>query len=61
MARTPLSGIQHSLRSGDYEAIISSVGATLRSLTLAGWNTPPPAPHTASASAPCAISVEPDR
>lgn len=36
MARTPLSGIQHSLRSGDYEAIISSVGATLRSLTLAG-------------------------
>ncbi len=36
MARTPLSGIQHALRSGDYEAIISSVGATLRSLTYEG-------------------------
>ena len=36
MARTPLSGTQHSLRAGDYEAIIASVGASLRSLTFDG-------------------------
>ncbi|MCC2031452.1 aldose 1-epimerase family protein [Microbacterium allomyrinae] len=36
MARTPASGIQHALRAGDYEAVISSVGATLRSLTYQG-------------------------
>jgi len=35
-ARTPLSGTQHVLRSGEYEAIIASVGASLRSLTHAG-------------------------
>lgn len=33
---TPLSGTQHILRSGEYEATIASVGATLRSLTYAG-------------------------
>ncbi|MBN9172669.1 MAG: galactose mutarotase, partial [Microbacterium sp.] len=36
MARTPLSGIQHALRAGDYEAVVSSVGASLRSLTYGG-------------------------
>ena len=36
MARIPVSGIQHSLRAGDYEAIIASVGASLRSLTHGG-------------------------
>jgi aldose 1-epimerase len=36
MARTPLTGIQHALRAGDYEAVVSSVGATLRSLTFTG-------------------------
>ncbi len=36
MARTPLSGIQHSLRAGDYEAVVAGVGASLRSLTYAG-------------------------
>jgi len=36
MARTPVSGIQHSLRAGEYEAIIASVGASLRSLTHGG-------------------------
>ncbi|MET0296286.1 MAG: aldose 1-epimerase family protein [Microbacterium sp.] len=36
MARTPLSGTQHALRSGDYEAVIASVGASLRSLTYKG-------------------------
>ncbi|MBD8022577.1 aldose 1-epimerase family protein [Microbacterium gallinarum] len=36
MARTPSSGIQHALRAGDYEAVIASVGATLRSLTYNG-------------------------
>lgn len=36
MARIPASGTQHALRAGDYEAIISSVGATLRSLTFDG-------------------------
>jgi aldose 1-epimerase len=32
MARTPVSGIQHTLRSGAYEAVIASVGASLRAL-----------------------------
>jgi len=36
MAHTPLSGIQHSIRSGGYHAVIASVGATLRSLTYDG-------------------------
>jgi aldose 1-epimerase len=36
MARTPASGTQHALRAGDYEAVIASVGATLRSLTHRG-------------------------
>jgi aldose 1-epimerase len=36
MARTPLTGIQHALRAGDYEAVVSSVGATLRTLTFRG-------------------------
>ena len=36
MARTPLSGIQHSLRAGDYEASIASVGASLRALRHRG-------------------------
>ncbi|MAP64460.1 MAG: galactose mutarotase [Microbacterium sp.] len=36
MARTPVSGIQHSLRAGDYEAVITSIGATLRAFTHAG-------------------------
>lgn len=35
MARTPASGTQHSIRAGDYEAVIASVGASLRSLTHA--------------------------
>ena len=30
------SGIQHALRAGDYEAVIASVGASLRSLTYDG-------------------------
>ena len=34
--RTLLSGTQHALRAGDYEAVIASVGATLRSLTHHG-------------------------
>lgn len=34
--RTVLSGTQHALRAGDYEAVIASVGASLRSLTFAG-------------------------
>ncbi|SFS14477.1 aldose 1-epimerase [Microbacterium sp. cf046] len=34
--RTLLSGTQHALRAGDYEAVIASVGATLRSLTFDG-------------------------
>lgn len=38
MARTTLSGTQHSIRAGDYEAVIASVGASLRSLTFAGRN-----------------------
>lgn len=36
MARTPASGIQHSIRLGDYQAVIASVGATLRSFTYDG-------------------------
>lgn len=36
MARIPASGTQHALRAGDYEAVIASVGATLRSLTHQG-------------------------
>lgn len=36
MAPTPLSGTQHRLRAGDYEAVIASIGATLRSLTHRG-------------------------
>lgn len=36
MARTPLSGTQHSLRAGGYEAVVASVGASLRSLTFDG-------------------------
>jgi aldose 1-epimerase len=35
MVRTPASGYQHTLRAGDYEAVIASVGATLRTLTHA--------------------------
>ncbi|MFE1646969.1 aldose 1-epimerase family protein [Microbacterium sp. P01] len=38
MAHTPLSGTQHSLRAGGYEAVIASVGASLRSLTYEGRN-----------------------
>lgn len=38
MARTPLSGVQHTLRAGGYEAVIASVGATLRSFTFDGRN-----------------------
>ncbi|KHK99899.1 galactose mutarotase [Microbacterium mangrovi] len=36
MADVPASGTQHTLRSGDYEAVVASVGASLRSLTHAG-------------------------
>ena len=36
MARPPASGTQHALRAGDYEAVVASVGATLRSLTYQG-------------------------
>ena len=36
MARIPLSGVQHALRAGDYEAVIAGVGASLRSLTHRG-------------------------
>lgn len=36
MPTTPASGIQHTLRSGDYEAVVASIGATLRSLTFQG-------------------------
>ncbi len=36
MARTPLSGTQHALRAGDAEAVIASVGASLRSYTHRG-------------------------
>jgi len=34
--RTLLSGTQHALRAGDYEAVIASVGASLRTLTFDG-------------------------
>lgn len=36
MARTPSSGTQHALRSGDYQAVIASIGATTRTLTHNG-------------------------
>ena len=36
MSSLPASGVQHALRAGDYEAVIASVGGTLRSLTYAG-------------------------
>lgn len=36
MARTPLSGTQHALRAGDYEAVVAGVGASVRLLTFAG-------------------------
>ncbi|ALO66097.1 galactose mutarotase [Arthrobacter alpinus] len=36
--RRPLSGAQFNLESGDYRAVVASVGATLRSLTHAGRN-----------------------
>ncbi|WJL96552.1 aldose 1-epimerase family protein [Microbacterium sp. ET2] len=36
MASHSVSGTQHSLRAGDYEACIASVGATLRCLTFRG-------------------------
>lgn len=36
MAHVPASGIQHALRAGAYEAVIASVGGTLRSLTYDG-------------------------
>lgn len=36
MARTPVSGIQHTLRAGSYEAVVASVGASLRSLRFDG-------------------------
>lgn len=36
MARPPASGTQHALRAGDYEAVVASVGATLRALSHRG-------------------------
>lgn len=36
--RRPRSGTQFTLTSGDYRAVVASVGATLRSLTHAGRN-----------------------
>ncbi|MEZ3161187.1 aldose 1-epimerase family protein [Microbacterium sp. BWT-B31] len=36
MARIPASGTQHAIRAGHYEAVIASVGASLRSLTFGG-------------------------
>lgn len=36
MARIPTSGTQHALRAGDYEAVIASIGATVRSLCHRG-------------------------
>lgn len=36
MARTPVSGIQHTLRAGAYDAVVASVGATLRTLSHGG-------------------------
>jgi aldose 1-epimerase len=38
MPRIPTSGTQHALRAGDYEAVIASIGATVRSLTCRGRN-----------------------
>ncbi|MDL5351598.1 aldose 1-epimerase family protein [Microbacterium sp. zg-YB36] len=38
MAHLPASGIQHTLRHGNCEAVVASVGASLRSLTHAGRN-----------------------
>jgi aldose 1-epimerase len=38
MSRIATSGMQHILRSGEYEAAIAGVGASLRSLTRAGRN-----------------------
>tara|TARA_R110002051_G_scaffold246021_1_gene305638 strand:+ start:16472 stop:17431 length:960 start_codon:yes stop_codon:yes gene_type:complete len=38
MTRRELSGAQYVLRSGDYEATVASVGASLRTLTFAGRN-----------------------
>ncbi|WP_159501749.1 aldose 1-epimerase family protein [Microbacterium sp. 18062] len=35
MSSVPLSGTQHLLRAGEYEASIASIGASLRSLTFA--------------------------
>lgn len=37
-SRRPLSGTQHTLREGAYEAVVASVGASLRSLTFEGRN-----------------------
>ncbi|WP_345800327.1 aldose 1-epimerase family protein [Microbacterium sp. AZCO] len=36
MARTPISGTQHTLRAGPYEAVIASIGASLRILRHEG-------------------------
>jgi aldose 1-epimerase len=36
VARVPVSGEQHVLRAGEYDAIVASVGASLRSLTYRG-------------------------
>lgn len=36
MPRIPTSGTQHALRAGDYEAVIASIGATVRSLAYRG-------------------------
>jgi len=36
MARVPVSGEQHVLRAGEYDAVVASVGASLRSLTYRG-------------------------
>ncbi|MEU1972947.1 aldose 1-epimerase family protein [Microbacterium sp. NPDC019599] len=36
MARIPVSGIQHTLRCGEYEAVVASVGASLRTLRFDG-------------------------
>lgn len=36
MTSIPLSGTQHTIRAGEYEAVIAGVGASLRRLTHAG-------------------------
>lgn len=36
MTSTPFSGTQHTLRAGEYEAVIASIGASLRTLTHEG-------------------------